>query len=81
MRYSVLILQEQVDVAPEFPVVLEQFEKWLTKHKLGTKNKFAMVTDGPWDMGRFLFGQCTVSTTNTVFCLHSLSGWLELYGQ
>ncbi|XP_054272880.1 3'-5' exoribonuclease 1-like isoform X2 [Macrosteles quadrilineatus] len=55
------IEQEQVDIAAEFPEVLAQFEQWLSKHKLGTKNKFAMVTDGPWDMGRFLFGQCDIS--------------------
>jgi len=55
------IEQEQVDNAAEFPEVLSQFEEWLSKHKLGTKNKFAMVTDGPWDMGRFLYGQCILS--------------------
>jgi len=55
------ISQEQVDNAPEFPAVLEQFEEWLAKHKLGSKNKFAMVTDGPWDMGRFLYLQCISS--------------------
>uniref|UniRef100_A0A1B6M930 Exonuclease domain-containing protein n=1 Tax=Graphocephala atropunctata TaxID=36148 RepID=A0A1B6M930_9HEMI len=56
------ISQEQVDAASEFPEVLEQFERWLAKHKLGTKNKYAMVTDGPWDMGRFLYGQCIYKT-------------------
>ncbi|XP_054281128.1 3'-5' exoribonuclease 1-like [Macrosteles quadrilineatus] len=55
------IQQEQVDTAAEFPEVLAQFEQWLSKNKLGTKNKFAMVTDGPCDMGRFLFGQCDIS--------------------
>lgn len=54
------ITQEQVDQADTFPLVLERFETWLKNHKLGTKNKFAMATDGPWDMGRFLFGQCKV---------------------
>ncbi|ESO93073.1 hypothetical protein LOTGIDRAFT_119783, partial [Lottia gigantea] len=54
------ITQEQVDKAEEFPVVLENFEKWLTSHKLGVKRgfKFAVATDGPWDMRRFLFYQC-----------------------
>lgn len=56
------ITQEQVDNAEEFPAVLDKFEAWLKKHKLGTKNKYAIVTDGPWDMGRFLYGQCKLSS-------------------
>lgn len=60
-------LQDQVDNAKEFPEVLEEFQLWLAKHKLGTKNKFAMVTDGPWDMGRFLFGQCQVCNPTCAF--------------
>lgn len=56
------ITQEQVDSADEFPMVLDEFEAWLKKHKLGTKNKYAIVTDGPWDMGRFLYGQCKLSS-------------------
>lgn len=56
------ITQEQVDNAEEFPAVLEKFEAWLKKHKLGTKNKYAVVTDGPWDMGCFLYGQCKLSS-------------------
>jgi len=55
------IKQEEVDAADTFPQVLRDFEAWLTKHKLGTKHKFIVVTDGPWDMGRFLYGQCKVS--------------------
>lgn len=54
------ITQEEVDVADTFPQVLSDFEAWLTKHQLGTKHKFIVVTDGPWDMGRFLYGQCKV---------------------
>uniref|UniRef100_A0A1B6BWP8 Exonuclease domain-containing protein n=2 Tax=Clastoptera arizonana TaxID=38151 RepID=A0A1B6BWP8_9HEMI len=55
------ITQEMVDNAGEFPDVLEQFEAWLKHHKLGTRNKYVVVTDGPWDMRRFLFGQCKIS--------------------
>ncbi|XP_063231148.1 3'-5' exoribonuclease 1-like [Bacillus rossius redtenbacheri] len=55
------ITQDQVDSAKPFPEVLADFEKWLSKHKLGMKHKYAIVTDGPWDMGRFLYGQCEIS--------------------
>ncbi|XP_047114655.1 3'-5' exoribonuclease 1-like isoform X1 [Schistocerca piceifrons] len=55
------ITQEQVDKAETFPEVLSRFEAWLVKHGLGTKYKYAIVTDGPWDMGRFLYGQCQLS--------------------
>ncbi|PNF42020.1 3'-5' exoribonuclease 1 [Cryptotermes secundus] len=55
------ITQEDVDTADTFPQVVKDFEAWLTKHKLGSKHKFTVVTDGPWDMGRFLYGQCKIS--------------------
>lgn len=55
------IEQEQVDAADLFPKVLGDFEAWLKKNKLGSKYKYAIVTDGPWDMGRFLYGQCKIS--------------------
>lgn len=55
------ITQEQVDSAKPFPQVLQMFEDWLKEHELGTKYNFAFVTDGPWDMGRFLYGQCKVN--------------------
>nr|CAD7438108.1 unnamed protein product [Timema bartmani] len=55
------ITQDQVESASLFPEVLANFEAWLAKHKLGTKHKYAVVTDGPWDMGRFLYGQCKIS--------------------
>ncbi|XP_069698473.1 3'-5' exoribonuclease 1-like [Periplaneta americana] len=55
------ITQEEVDKADTFPKILKDFEDWLAKNKLGTKHKFTMVTDGPWDMGRFLYGQCKIS--------------------
>ncbi|XP_075223309.1 3'-5' exoribonuclease 1-like [Lycorma delicatula] len=55
------ITQETVNEAEDFILVLKKFELWLQKHKLGSKNKFAFVTDGPWDMCRFLHLQCKIS--------------------
>lgn len=56
------ITQDKVNFAPMFPEVLQKFEDWLSKNKLTTKpHKFAIVTDGPWDMGRFLYQQCLMS--------------------
>ncbi|XP_068238980.1 3'-5' exoribonuclease 1-like [Palaemon carinicauda] len=56
------ITQEQVNFAPQFPEVLRKFEDWLKEHNLKTDMKtFAVVTDGPWDMGRFLYHQCNIS--------------------
>lgn len=55
------ITQSQVDEAASFSKVLEKFEEWLQRHRLGTDFKFVIVTDGPWDMGRFLHTQCCLS--------------------
>ncbi|KAF4518262.1 hypothetical protein B566_EDAN010408 [Ephemera danica] len=54
---------EQVDSADTFPTVLTRFDKWLERHRLTGRNriKSCLVTDGPWDMGRFLYGQCKIS--------------------
>lgn len=60
-HYLSLVLQEVVDSAPLFPEVLASFEEWLQKWKMGSKRSFAVVTDGPWDMGKFLKDQCMVS--------------------
>ncbi len=52
------IEQRTVDAAEEFPRVHERFLHWLrAKHRLGVDRTFAVVTDGPFDMGRFLFQQ------------------------
>ena len=40
------VLQEDVDSAGTFPIVLGRFEQWLSSHGLGTTHKFAVVTDG-----------------------------------
>ncbi|XP_042893235.1 3'-5' exoribonuclease 1-like isoform X2 [Penaeus japonicus] len=56
------ITQDHVNYAPEFPEVLKNFEKWLTEHNLlQHSGRFAVVTDGPWDMGRFMYLQCKIS--------------------
>ncbi|KXJ11771.1 3'-5' exoribonuclease 1 [Exaiptasia diaphana] len=44
-----------------FGQVLDEFHIWLKKHELGTKHKMAVVTDGPWDIARFLVLQCEIS--------------------
>lgn len=52
------ISQETVNAAETFPAVLQHFENWLTENNLGTKSTFALVTDGPFDVGRFLRLSC-----------------------
>jgi len=53
--------QDKIDNADSFEVCLTRFTKWLEEHELGIKHKFSIVTDGPFDMARFLYGQCLVS--------------------
>ncbi|XP_071826992.1 3'-5' exoribonuclease 1-like [Apostichopus japonicus] len=55
------ITQVQVDYADTFPVVLETVNRWMKHKELGSKYKFAIVTDGPWDMNLFLRVQCKLS--------------------
>lgn len=64
------VTQKDVDAAEPFSAVLEQFEKWLREHKLGSEREFAIVTDGPCDMCRFLFVQCLLSNVD-------YPGWAE----
>ena len=51
--------QAQVDAAPTFPDVLCDFEQWLMRHKLLTKEakhlqpNVVFATDGPWDLCNF----------------------------
>ena len=53
------IEQATVDSADTFPTVHQKFLDWLqVKHRLGQEGRtFMVVTDGPFDMGRFLFLQ------------------------
>lgn len=52
------ITQSMVDSADPFPVVLENFEEWRKSKQLGSRYTFSILCDGPWDMSRFLYGQC-----------------------
>ncbi|XP_023213189.1 3'-5' exoribonuclease 1-like, partial [Centruroides sculpturatus] len=58
------IMQDVVDKADTFPFVLERFMTWMASYKLGCGNSFAIVTDGPWDMNKFLVVQCDLSHTS-----------------
>ncbi|XP_072309822.1 3'-5' exoribonuclease 1 isoform X2 [Eucyclogobius newberryi] len=55
------ITQKMVDDADPFPVVLEKAVAWLQERELGTKYKYAILTDGAWDMSKFLNIQCRLS--------------------
>ncbi|XP_023664023.1 3'-5' exoribonuclease 1 [Paramormyrops kingsleyae] len=55
------ITQETVDKADVFPDVLGRAVLWLQKKELGTKYKYAVLTDGSWDMNKFLKIQCHIS--------------------
>lgn len=52
------ITQDKVGEADEFPEVLKQMESWMDSHNLGSGKTFAVLTDGPWDMSRFMYMQC-----------------------
>jgi len=52
------IEQHTVNSAETFPEVLEKFNLWLGEKCLGTTHTFALVTDGPFDVGRFLRLSC-----------------------
>ncbi len=53
------IEQSTVDEADEFKTVHARFLDWMfVKHELGSSHTYTIVTDGPFDMGRFLFLQC-----------------------
>ncbi|KAI0708969.1 ribonuclease H-like domain-containing protein [Earliella scabrosa] len=60
------ITQEQVDVAPTFPEVLQDFRKFMEKHKLIDENgqrltRFCFCSDGPYDIRDFVVKQCFIS--------------------
>ncbi|KAJ8260908.1 hypothetical protein COCON_G00166310 [Conger conger] len=55
------ITQETVDKAEGFSSVLQRAVTWLQEKELGTKYKYAVLTDGSWDMSKFLNIQCRVS--------------------
>ncbi|KAL6030654.1 hypothetical protein STEG23_027037 [Scotinomys teguina] len=55
------ITQEQVDRADAFPQVLKKVIEWMKSKELGTKYKYCILTDGSWDMSKFLNIQCQLS--------------------
>lgn len=57
------ISQAKVDRSATFVEVLQLFDKWLEDHELGSKYKFALATDCPWDIKECLFPQCVLSQT------------------
>lgn len=56
------ISQDTVDSSDTFPTVLRAFQDWLTSKRLGSEFTFALVTDGPFDVGRFLRLSCEQSS-------------------
>ncbi|XP_064508275.1 3'-5' exoribonuclease 1 isoform X2 [Pseudopipra pipra] len=55
------ITQDIVDKADTFPQVLQNVVEWMRQRELGTKYSYSMLTDGSWDMSKFLNIQCRVS--------------------
>uniref|UniRef100_A0A803KEH6 3'-5' exoribonuclease 1 n=1 Tax=Xenopus tropicalis TaxID=8364 RepID=A0A803KEH6_XENTR len=55
------ITQDIVDKSDIFPDVLRSVVDWMREKELGTKYKYAILTDGSWDMSKFLNMQCRVS--------------------
>ncbi|KAJ7987115.1 hypothetical protein DPEC_G00335410 [Dallia pectoralis] len=55
------ITQKMVDEADTFPDVLNRVVLWLQEKELGTKYKYAILTDGSWDMSKFMNTQCRIS--------------------
>ncbi|XP_017750173.1 PREDICTED: 3'-5' exoribonuclease 1 isoform X2 [Rhinopithecus bieti] len=55
------ITQDQVDRADTFPQVLKKVIDWMKLKELGTKYKYSILTDGSWDMSKFLNMQCQLS--------------------
>uniref|UniRef100_A0A8C1BSW4 Exoribonuclease 1 n=1 Tax=Cyprinus carpio carpio TaxID=630221 RepID=A0A8C1BSW4_CYPCA len=50
-----------VDEAETFHQVLKRAVSWLQEKELGTKYTYTFLTDGSWDMGKFLHTQCKLS--------------------
>lgn len=55
------ITQEIVNNSATFTDVFTQWQEWLLQKGLSYSNRFAIVTDGPWDLERFLWLQCCKS--------------------
>lgn len=68
--------QTVVDAADPFPVVHDRFLAWMAAHELGSKHSFTLVTDGPFDMGRFLYLQ--VKQVGMPYPMHYAAHWANL---
>ncbi|NWJ01244.1 ERI1 exoribonuclease, partial [Crypturellus undulatus] len=55
------ITQDIVDKADTFPQVLQNVVEWMRQRELGTKHSYCLLTDGSWDMSKFLNIQCRIS--------------------
>ncbi|XP_007495662.1 3'-5' exoribonuclease 1 isoform X2 [Monodelphis domestica] len=55
------ITQDMVDRAATFPQVLRNVVEWMKLKELGTTYKYSILTDGSWDMSKFLNIQCQIS--------------------
>uniref|UniRef100_K7FMS2 3'-5' exoribonuclease 1 n=1 Tax=Pelodiscus sinensis TaxID=13735 RepID=K7FMS2_PELSI len=55
------ITQDHVDKADAFPQVLQNVVEWMKQRELGTKYSYTILTDGSWDMSKFLNIQCRIS--------------------
>ncbi|XP_060092944.1 3'-5' exoribonuclease 1 [Heteronotia binoei] len=55
------ISQDLVDKADTFPVVLQHAIDWMKQKELGSTYSYSILTDGSWDMSKFLNIQCRVS--------------------
>ncbi|KAI8912184.1 ribonuclease H-like domain-containing protein [Powellomyces hirtus] len=59
------ITQATVDAAHSFPIVLQQFERWLRKYSSEKQfENVLFVCDGPWDVRDFIRKQCEHSLLN-----------------
>ncbi|KAF7236468.1 3'-5' exoribonuclease 1 [Varanus komodoensis] len=55
------ISQDLVDKAVEFPNVLQNAVDWMKQKELGSRYSYSILTDGSWDMSKFLNIQCRIS--------------------
>ncbi|KAJ3041086.1 3'-5' exoribonuclease 1 [Rhizophlyctis rosea] len=55
------ITQDLIDNASSFPVVLGNFERWLTAHTRYPFTNILFICDGPWDIRDFIRKQCQTS--------------------
>jgi len=69
------IEQTTVDAADPFPVVHDRFLAWMDGHGL-REDLFTLVTDGPFDMGRFLYLQ--VKQCGLPYPMEYASHWANL---